>query len=393
MAEANKKTSAKKPAVAEEPLTPEELYQKAESILKADELILDKPYRVDNFKTAAKYFKQAGKYEDAPERVKECLAKAEEAKTAYLTEYYENGTRILDSASTPDEFEAARRFFKKIPGYKDADELLVKCDELEEKQALKKARKNKIILAACAAVVAAVVIFFNTPVWDKITGKVKPIDTSVSQEKAADENASEGNSAKGNAAGDNTSEEKQKTKNADDEVPFSEAEPGDKVAFGQYQWKVLEIDDDEALLVMNHTEKHEETRNGVYNNKLKEVTWADCSLRKWLNGEFLKKYFTDDERKHILSEEYENPGNETYGIDGGENTKDQVTLLTPEMYEQYTDTVKTFSMNFWLRAPGYTAQNAQFVSHRKQIMDYGYAVNSDQFYVIPVIKISLEGLK
>ena len=46
----------KKNKEPEKNLTPEQIYAKAEILLAADPLIVEKAYRVDNFKTAAKYF-------------------------------------------------------------------------------------------------------------------------------------------------------------------------------------------------------------------------------------------------------------------------------------------------------------------------------------------------
>lgn len=37
-----------------------------------------------------------------------------------------------------------------------------------------------------------------------------------------------------------------------------------------------------------------------YHNKYCAVTWADCSLRRWLNGEFYYKAFNEQERRVIL---------------------------------------------------------------------------------------------
>lgn len=45
-------------------------------------------------------------------------------------------------------------------------------------------------------------------------------------------------------------------------------------------------------------------QNGIdvkpFNTKDTEVTWDDCSLRKWLNEEFLINAFSFDERQYIV---------------------------------------------------------------------------------------------
>ena len=351
----------KKNKEPEKNLTPEQIYAKAEILLAADPLIVEKAYRVDNFKTAAKYFNSLGDFEDAPARAEECLKMAEEAKNEYLTSCYNEGQELLQSAKTPGDYEDAWRAFSKIPGYKDADELAKQCSEKKEQKEYSTWKKRRLSISAIVFVVLAAIIIFATPLRDVIFG------TSGSKFSFA------------------------KAEDTKGYVPLDEAMPGDLVSFGEikdYDWRVLEKDGDELLLLMSHAEKHMETRNGAYNDKLADVTWADCSLRKWLNGQFLQEEFTDEERAMIVLQKCENPDNQTYGTDGGEDTEDYVTLLTPEMYEKHSDITGIIAMNFWLRAPGATQQAAEFVSHRQNIMDYGYAVNSDDFYVVPVIKIN-----
>ena len=355
MADNKKKESDKK-------LTPEEIYEKAEMLIEADSKIVDKAYRVDNYKTAAKYFKSLGDFKDAPQRAKECQKLADAAKNEYVTACYQEGQELLREAQTSEDYEAARRAFAKTPGYSDADELAKQCSDKKDEIDLKNWKKQRIGLTVFMIIALAAIIVFATPLRGVIFGTSK---------SAGDEADSSGH-------------------DPDSVYALDEAVAGDQVDFGEekeYRWKVLEKDGDELLLVMFHAEKHEETRNGAYNDALEDVTWADCSLREWLNGEFLDEGFNEEERSKMILQKCENPGNQTYGTDGGEDTEDYVTLLTPEMYEKYYDIVDTIAMNFWLRAPGATQQSAEFASHRKEIMDYGYAVNSDQFYVVPVIRV------
>ena len=354
MADKNKKEPEKE-------LTPEQIYAKAELLIAADSLIVEKAYRVDNFKTAAKYFKSLGDFQDAPERARECLKMAEEAKNEYLTDCYNEGQELLKSARTPEDYEDAWRAFTKIPGYKDADELAKQCSEKKEQKEYSNWKKRRMSISVLAFAAIMVIVVFATPLRGIIFGKSGRSSITKAEETTTGT------------------------------VPLDEALPGDLVSFGEikdYMWRVLEKDGDELLLLISHAEKHRELRNGAYNDKLTDVTWAGCSLRKWLNGQFLREEFTDEERAMIVLQKCENPDNKTYGTDGGEDTEDYVTLLTPDMYEKYNDITSIIAMNFWLRAPGATRQAAEFVSHRKHIMDYGYAVNSDDFYVVPVIKIN-----
>jgi len=64
------------------------------------------------------------------------------------------------------------------------------------------------------------------------------------------------------------------------------------------------------------------------------VTWETCSLRKYLNGEFLER-FTAKQRKRIAKTKVVNPDNLWYGTPGGAKTVDKVFLLSAEELDRY----------------------------------------------------------
>ena len=75
--------------------------------------------------------------------------------------------------------------------------------------------------------------------------------------------------------------------------------------FGQYPqnqgaapepiaWKVLRRESDRILLISKYVLDCK-----PYNTTQTDVTWETCSLRKWLNHEFLYAAFTAEERKRI----------------------------------------------------------------------------------------------
>jgi hypothetical protein len=99
---------------------------------------------------------------------------------------------------------------------------------------------------------------------------------------------------------------------------------GDKMVFDQYEWRVLDIRDNMALII---TEYIIEQR--PYHDAYKDITWADCSLRKYLNGEFYEK-FTAKDRSRIVPVINQNPDNQWYGSKGGEDTRDSIFLLSIE---------------------------------------------------------------
>ncbi|GHV39484.1 hypothetical protein FACS189490_03170 [Clostridia bacterium] len=71
-------------------------------------------------------------------------------------------------------------------------------------------------------------------------------------------------------------------------------EIGAVLPFGGYNWRVLDIKDNADLLI---TENIIEQR--PYHNAYKDITWAECSLREYLNGEFYDKFAEADGQKYF----------------------------------------------------------------------------------------------
>lgn len=99
---------------------------------------------------------------------------------------------------------------------------------------------------------------------------------------------------------------------------------GDKIVFDRYQWRILDIQSDRALIITEDiVEQH------PYHNIYKDTTWADCELRKYLNGEFFDK-FTLASKSRIIPVINKNPDNPWYGTNGGKDTQDSIFLLDIE---------------------------------------------------------------
>jgi len=99
---------------------------------------------------------------------------------------------------------------------------------------------------------------------------------------------------------------------------------GSLLSFGGYNWRVLDIQNNTALII---TEEIIEQR--PYHDAYKDITWADCALRKYLNGEFYDK-FNEADQSRIIPVINKNPDNQWYGSEGGADTRDSVFLLSLE---------------------------------------------------------------
>ena len=188
-----------------------------------------------------------------------------------------------------------------------------------------------------------------------------------------------------------------------------DASSGNTLLFGHYEqdgnllngpepieWIILDQTESSSMLISKDPLDYK-----AYNEKKGDITWEGCSLRAWLNGEFMDSAFYPIELASIAMTEVDNGGNQTVGSEwetqGGRSTQDQVFLLSYAEYAQYIDDdsielnsfVKDagadgiFSDNatWWLRSPGKVQNNACFAGNSK----IESAVVTDKRCIRPVI--------
>ena len=97
-------------------------------------------------------------------------------------------------------------------------------------------------------------------------------------------------------------------------------------------WQILEkYDDDTALVVSDKILDVGPYFEGVPDGNGGtdySCTWKTSTVRKWLNDEFYNNAFISDEKVAIIEEDIENADNPTSGTEGGDDTKDNVFLLS-----------------------------------------------------------------
>ena len=192
---------------------------------------------------------------------------------------------------------------------------------------------------------------------------------------------------------------------------------GDHFVFGKYkqgakgdvkliEWRVLEVQENKALVISEKLLDYLD-----YNKEITKVTWETCTLRKWLNNDFLNKAFDLDEQAKIATIINDNPDNEIYGVDGGNNTQDKIFALSIEEVGKYfasdtdriaytTDYAHTYgyddgkhSDDWWLRSPGGYRDNKHvaFVDNKGVIDEYGVYPNSkDHVAIRPAFWLNLK---
>ena len=185
---------------------------------------------------------------------------------------------------------------------------------------------------------------------------------------------------------------------------------GDIIKFGKYpqdrngskspiEWLVLDVKGNEALLISRYGLDCKQYHSGG------SITWEDCDLRKWLNSDFLKSAFSNEESERILVSELRNDDNPEYGTPGGNDTKDRIFCLSIAEAEQYFSSdedrqcrptayarnhrayVKNDCCDWWLRSIGFDQGRATDVDSGGALFLGGGGVNYGHDAVRPALRI------
>ena len=135
--------------------------------------------------------------------------------------------------------------------------------------------------------------------------------------------------------------------------PFAGA-IGERRTIGGMDWTVIARDGKRLLL--SATEKLKDDAGEVirrgYNDEKTDVTWETCSLRGWLNGEFLDR-FSDEDRSMMVPARVINYDNEKVNTPGGNDTVDQVFCMSSIGLRALVEKGERASYDAtWLRTPG-----------------------------------------
>ena len=160
----------------------------------------------------------------------------------------------------------------------------------------------------------------------------------------------------------------------------------DYVTFGHdknsqpIEWLVLEKSNGKALLLSKYI-----LTNHRYNDERVDITWENCTMRKWLNSEYINTIFSKKEQGSILTTDVINNDNAQFGTKGGNNTKDKLFLLSIDEVNKYFSTDNQRAATYkggssrwwWLRSPGYYQYCAAIVDYSGDLGEGGYGVSYD----------------
>ena len=196
-------------------------------------------------------------------------------------------------------------------------------------------------------------------------------------------------------------------------APRLNVQVGGKVQFGQYpqgangevqplEWRVLAVENGRALLITDRL-----IDAIPYNKEYTNVTWETCTLRKWMNNDFISKAFNSNQLAQIVTVTNQNPKNPQYGTKGGNATQDRIFALSIDEAKKYfssdsdrkaytTDYVhkkgydqKDRSEYWWLRSPGNCSFFAAYVFIFGYIHQIGSNVNYGEVAVRPAFWLNL----
>lgn len=199
------------------------------------------------------------------------------------------------------------------------------------------------------------------------------------------------------------------------------AKVGDIVFFGAYEqdnntsngkeeidWLVLSKENNRLLVISQYllADKH-------YNEEKGHITWENCTLRSWLNKDFLNEAFNSAERAMIPTVTVAAEKNPEYDTNPGNDTQDKVFLLSITEADKYftSDSALQCKMTpyaeaqsnwnddyewceWWLRSPGYFPHYVAYVYSNGSVSNssstFGVYATSYGYGVRPALWIELE---
>jgi tetratricopeptide (TPR) repeat protein len=159
------------------------------------------------------------------------------------------------------------------------------------------------------------------------------------------------------------------------------------------KWKCLAVDEQNkrALFITENL-----IAKMPYHPRFKNVVWADCALRKWLNTDFYNQ-MPSDVKNLIVATKLINGKNPNYGTNGGPDTTDRIFLLSIDEANKYFKSDGERIANYggggawwWLRSPGDLSNNAAGVDGGGSVDVYGSRVSNARGGVRPALWLNLE---
>lgn len=370
------------------------------------------------YQSAADAFAGIPGFKDADTLAQQCREKAEICRKDTI--YASAMAKMKDD--TIESCGAAIEIFQSIPGWKDADGQILACrrrieeikakeeaDRLEAECRAKQRKKITIIVTpiVCAVIALAILLYtviipnakYNNAVALMDAGNmVEAYETFLSLDGYKD------SADKADSARAKYETEKIKSAKVGDYVFFGAYEQDNDTSNGKedIEWLVLEVKDGKVLLISRYALDLE-----PYNTRYTDITWETCSLREWLNNDFIDSAFSAKEQAMIPTVTVSADENPEYDTYLGDATQDKVFLLSiaeankyfrsdsarqckPTRYAGAYANSDNGSCWWWLRSPGRNQGSAAGVFYDGAVYCYGIYVDYVYGAVRPVLWINLD---
>ncbi|SDA41285.1 LysM domain-containing protein [Lachnospiraceae bacterium G11] len=179
------------------------------------------------------------------------------------------------------------------------------------------------------------------------------------------------------------------------------------------KWRVLQNSGGQLFLLAD------KALDGKKYNEYGSATWESCTLRTWLNGDFMNSAFSGAEILSIADSSVINSDNPDDGTSGGNDTMDKLFLLS---IAEYTNTSLGFAGNYnynddarkaiatdyavhngavmysgvgsvwWLRSPGGDVDRAAVVLHHGDLFSSGLPIANVGTAVRPAFDLNLSSV-
>ena len=386
---------------------------------------------------AIQYLKKINDHKEFTTQIRELRKKKFAARAEGKIQLYEEACQIRDKATTPQDYISAQLLFHRIALYEEKNPISEKwtrpdtyaralecsdsaeqeryCEKMAELTEAKQKRQSLIASISLIVAIFAFVLFSRTTMFRRLvaigcekTGNYeyayqkydavyqRTKEDSALQKyievryKAAQKALKSGDietarqDFKACAVYDYKDSSAQFTKIEIDLLKDGDYE--EVVHFARMDWRILEKEDDRLLLIKDNA-----LGSTPFNETAGATTWADSSVRAWLNGSYLEENFFPEEIDAIIDTEVVTEENPYFpGVDPGETTTDKLFLLSVQEEEQYFDRLHETKTCWWLRTPGAHEGSAAFVYKDKQVMPYGYDVSTTELTIKPAIWVSLK---
>ena len=208
---------------------------------------------------------------------------------------------------------------------------------------------------------------------------------------------------------------------ANEPVSIEDASVGDTVLFGTYEqdndfsngkeeieWIVLDKMDNQLMVMSRYGLDTQEFYDYDTDQQWDSPIWAETTLRRWLNTDFLNNAFTNIEKSMILKVNNVTEDNVKYGTSGGKDSQNQIFILSEAEFNNYLhdDSLKLCSATayalkngaykgdnaytlWWLRNTGEGLETSMFVTSDGKVEQRGVNHRSEYIAVRPAMWIKI----